>query len=593
MSAAAAFWVTVNARFLEYPYWLAVQKADFILGPIFVGLYWRYRRPHNRLGVLLIVLGLVSIPYILESATAPGLYGVGVAWEIPIYVMTLTVIVAFPSGRLDGVAEQTIIAAVWFIAAGWFVEFLTAPVYPPVGEISGCRAACPRNGLGILSAPSWIAPLFDFLPWAGVAVSLAIIGLYAWRWATANPPRRRALAIGAPIAVLFLVIQTAYRSFENLTPNGLSASAKLTSNWLAWTYGASRACIWYGFLLALVAAELYAGRTLRRLVRHSLGRPSLRELEGMLRGPLGDPGLRLGFWAPRSHDWTEADGEVLAPPGPGQTLTEVQRDGQPAAAIVHDSQLSEDPELLQAAGAVAQLALENNELDSAWKESLGQLADSRERLVHAGERERRKLERDLHDGAQARLVSTQIRLDLARDLTDSAQVAEQIDEAQHDLESAIEELRSLAHGIYPAALVGLGPVGALRSLASQSPLPVEVIDDGLGRLADATEAAIYFCAGEAIQNVAKHAGPGAKATVTLARRDDAIALTVTDDGAGIPPEQDGDGIGITSMRDRIEAIGGQFAIVSTPGQGVVVQATIPDRRQSPDPAAPDLGPPRK
>jgi signal transduction histidine kinase len=393
--------------------------------------------------------------------------------------------------------------------------------------------------------------------------------------------------------VLFLVMQVFYRSFENLAPNGLSASAKLTSTWLAWAYAASRACIWYGFLLALVAAELYAGRTLRRLVRLSLGRPSLRELEGMLRGPLGDPGLRLGFWRARSHDWTDAEGEVLVPPGPGQTLTEVQRDGRPAAAIVHDSQLSEDPELLQAAGAVALLALENNELDSAWKESLGQLADSRERLVQAGERERRKLERDLHDGAQAQLVATQVRLELARELTDPAKVDEQIDEAQNDLELALEELRSLAHGIYPAAVRDLGLAGALQSLASGSSLPVEVIDHGVGRSSAAAEAAIYFCAREAIQNVAKHAGPAPKATVTLARRDGTIALTVSDDGAGIPPRRNGDGIGITSMRDRIEAIGGQFEIGSTPGQGVVIHATIPDRPRSPGPAAPDLGPPQK
>ena len=581
VAAAAAFWVTVNAKFLQYPYWLAVQKADFILGPIFVGLYWRYRRPHNRLGVLLIILGLVGIPYLLESATAPGLYGAGVVSEVPIYALTMTAIIAFPNGRLDGVAERVILAAVWFISAIWLWVVLSAPYYPPAGEISGCRAACPANGLGILSPPSWIVRVSDFNAWAGIAINLATIGLYVSRWATARPPRRRALAIGGPIAVLFVVMQLSFRLWQNLVPNGLSLSAKLATGWLTWTYAASRSFIWYGFLLALVVAELYAGRALRRLVRDSMGRPSLYELEGMLRGPLGDPGLRLGFWRPRSHDWADAEGDVLGPPGAGQTLTKVDRDGRPAAAIVHDKQLSEDPELLQAAGAVALLALENAELDAAWRNSLeelaasrDELADSRARLVDATDTERRKLERDLHDGAQQRLVTIQLGLRLAWEQA-NGDLAAELEALSAEAGEAVEELRTLAQGIYPTVLRESGLADALRSVAMRAPIPVRVVDSGIGRCSAPVEAAIYFCSLEAVQNSIKHAGSGARVTVTLGRYGEAVHFAVADDGVGMDVAVAVVGVGLVSMRDRIGAVGGDVEVVSSPGQGTTVRGSVP------------------
>jgi signal transduction histidine kinase len=226
----------------------------------------------------------------------------------------------------------------------------------------------------------------------------------------------------------------------------------------------------------------------------------------------------------------------------------------------------------------AALATERERLAGALRASIS-------RVVETSERERRRLERDLHDGAQAQLVAIQIRLELARGLPDRAQVDEQIDEAGRDLEAAIEELRSLAHGIYPPALRDLGPARALQSLAATASFPVEVIDEGVGRSSNATEAAIYFCAREAIQNAAKHAGPGAKATVTLKRRDHKeVELTVRDDGAGIPAERSAEAIGLTSMRDRIEAVGGRFEVASVPGEGTSILAAIPDGGAPPPPS---------
>jgi signal transduction histidine kinase len=577
VSAGAAFWITLRAGFLEFPAWLGVQKADLILGPVFVGLYWRHRRPYNRLGILLIALGLLGIPYILESATAPGLFGVGVMWEEVIYPMTVVVILAFPSGRLDGVAERLILAgALLGVVLPVLIATLSDPHFTPSFSISGCHPACPRNGLALFAKPPWLPQLSNFRNYMSVAVPVAILGLYAWRWATARPPRRRALAIGAPIAVLFVVMQASYRMLFIVAPNGLSISAQPIQNWLQWTFAAARSLIWYGFLFALIAVELFAGRTLRRLVSDSLGRPSLDELEPMVREPLGDPGLRLGFWRPSASAWVGGGGDVLAPPGPGQTLSEVERDGRPAIAIVHDEQLSEDPELLQAAGAVALLALENAELDSAWKESLGELADSRSRLVRAGARERRKLERDLHDGAQQRLVAASIDLSLAGELTGAnADLHERVSAASAEVEEALSELREVAHGIYPPALARWGLARAFEPLAARYHGKVTVLEADAGRFASEVEAAVYYCCLEAVQNAVKHAGPDARVSIRLYTDAERLHLEVRDDGPGFDPADAHDGIGLQNMRDRLGAAGGRVKVESCSGQGTLVAALAP------------------
>jgi signal transduction histidine kinase len=207
---------------------------------------------------------------------------------------------------------------------------------------------------------------------------------------------------------------------------------------------------------------------------------------------------------------------------------------------------------------------------------LHELRASRRRIAQAAECERRRLEQDLHDGAQQRLVEIQARLGIAQALADRADLASQLEAIQGTADAALDELRTLARGIHPAALRDLGPAAALRALAQHSVVPIKVIDGGISRSPCAIEAAIYFCAREAIQNTTKHAGPGARVTVTLRRHRDTIELIITDDGVGMSPETASNGIGIVGMRDRIEAVDGQFRIVSHPGLGTCVHATVPD-----------------
>ncbi len=584
--AIAALWITLRAHFLAYPGWLAVQKADFILGPIGVGLYWRHRRPENRFGWLLIVLGLLAVPYVLESSTNPTLFRIGVETENPLWLMIMIVILAFPSGRLDDLPERLIVAClIGLIALTTTVALTTTFFASHLGagfSISDCRGLCPGDRVGAISGPlAWLLRN-GLIAYPAAALSLATAGVIAWRFATGTPPRRRALAIGAPIALLFLLVE-ATRPLFQVAP-GLALSAPPVQDVLRWADAATRSLVWYGFLFALIAAELFAGRVLRDVIGRSLGRPSLGELGGMLRGPLGDPGLRLGFWRPRTGEWVGRDGAVLGPPGPGQGLTEVDRAGRPAAAIVHDLQLAEDPELLQAAAAAALLAQENAQLEAAWKGSLRELADSRGRLASAAERERRTLERNLHDGAQQRLVAAAINLTLADEAGSTRERHDRIAASRTEIEEAMVELREIAHGIYPTALARSGLRRAFESLAGRSGGRVILTEANVGRFAPEIELAVYYCGTEAVQNASKHAGPKARVWIRVGVEADELRVEVRDDGTGFDVARASDGVGLRNMRDRLSAVSGHVDVTSEPGRGTLITVSAPVRRPSADPA---------
>jgi PAS domain S-box-containing protein len=203
------------------------------------------------------------------------------------------------------------------------------------------------------------------------------------------------------------------------------------------------------------------------------------------------------------------------------------------------------------------------------------LRGSRARIVEAGARERLRLERDLHDGAQNRLVAIQMKLARAREQAGAAAAAARLDEIIEDAQAAIEELRALGHGIYPTELRELGLEAALRSLAEAAPIRVRVIADGVGRHAPAVEEAVFFCAREAIQNATKHAGARANVELLLKRRDDRVEFEVCDDGPGFDPSEQSGGFGLTSMRDRIVAVGGELEVISAPGQGSLIRGIVP------------------
>ena len=252
--------MTLSADFLAYPGWLAAQKADIILGPVLVGLYWIRRRPASRFGPLLIAAGLVGgAPYVLQSSSEPVLFALGILWEGVIYMLTFALILSFPSGRLEGRAERVILAVGAISSLGVFLTLvLFSPQISSQSSISSCKAACPENGLLVTAEPSLVLEIVRVGRAGVILVALAAIGLIVWRVVTGTPPRRRALVVGAPVAVVFLVSQATYQTARLLEIEG-DAFYPVAQ----WTLVGARASIWYGFLVALIAAELFAGRVLR------------------------------------------------------------------------------------------------------------------------------------------------------------------------------------------------------------------------------------------------------------------------------------------------------------------------------------------
>ena len=573
VAGAVAIWVTLSADFLAHPGWLALQKADLIVGPVFVGLYWLRRRPRSRFGPLLIACGFANVLYIPQSSPEPVLFSVGLLAEPIVLLANLTLILTFPTGRLDRWPERIVLIGALVIGAlPYLLTILVSPVLVPAGSISGCSGPCPDNGLLVHANPQLAADLVNQYLASITVFALATLAVVGWRLATATAPRRRALATGAPIAVFFLGTAALHRFLMLIDVN-----APELMDVLAWALVIARSSIWYGFLLALIAAQLFAGRVLLRIVGASLRRPSVRELEAMLRDPLGDPALRLAFRR-RDGSWVDSDNATIpTPPAEsGRVVTEVERKGRAPLAIFHDEQLSEEPELLRAAGAVALLAAENTDLESAWNAALTDLQDSRARTVVAGDRERRRLERNLHDGVQQRLVAVLINMTIAGEKIDAAGVDVSLAPIAESIEAAIGELRAVAHGLYPPILSSHGLVVALSHVARQSPARATVTATDVGRHAAELESAIYYCCLEALTNAAKHGGPDVRITIHLQQSAEEIQFVVADDGAGFDALIDHQqGSGLQNMHDRVGALGGLLDISSSPRRGTTVSGTCP------------------
>jgi signal transduction histidine kinase len=310
----------------------------------------------------------------------------------------------------------------------------------------------------------------------------------------------------------------------------------------------------------LVVADAVGG--LGQRIRDGL---PARDLGGALSTALDDPSLRLIYPAPRN----------VPDPGPGRHATEVQIGDRVAALVVHDDSLLGQPRLLGTVVTLVRMALENERLSGQVAASLAEIAASRGRIQAAADNERRRIERDLHDGAQQRLVALRVKLALTEEMVreDPELGLPRLHSLGDEVTATLEEIRSLARGVYPALLADRGLPDALRAAARSSAGTIRVEPDGIGRYAQEVESAVYFSCLEALQNVGKHA-PGATVTIQL-REDDRLRFEVRDDGVGFDVEEDGEGAGLTNMRDRIEAVGGRLSIRSASGRGSVVSGSVP------------------
>jgi signal transduction histidine kinase len=267
-------------------------------------------------------------------------------------------------------------------------------------------------------------------------------------------------------------------------------------------------------------------------------------------------------------------------------ITEVTNNGKPGIALVHDPALKEHLDFVDAAGFLALFALENERLTGTLHSSLRELQGSRARIVAAADRERRRIERDLHDGAQQRLVALRIKLELADELMDAepTHAHELMRQAESEIEKALDEVRSLARGIYPPLLASQGLKEALQAASLRAPLPTTVECNGVPRYTPEVESAVYFCCLEALQNAVKHAR-GARSLKVSIETDGELRFEVRDDGEGFDTMSSSLGQGLMNIRDRLAAVGGGLTIASTPGNGTVVSGTVPVESPAAAPAA--------
>jgi signal transduction histidine kinase len=302
------------------------------------------------------------------------------------------------------------------------------------------------------------------------------------------------------------------------------------------------------------------------------GRAAPEATEGVLAEALGDPSLELFFWLPESEVYVDASGRAVeVPPSSLRAQTPVRRGDLLLATVVHDRALGEHPDVLDSVIGSAGLAIEIARLRVEVRRRLGEVEESRARLVTAGFEERRRLERDLHDGAQQRLVSVGLALrHVEAQLPAGSREANDLDVVVREVAGAIQELRELARGVRPAGLDD-GLAAALRDLALRSPLHTTV-EATTERFEDGLETAAYFVVSEALTNAAKHAHAD-RVVLRAQRRDSHLVVSVRDDGVGGALSSRGSGL--DGMSDRVAALGGTLRLDSPAGRGTLVTAELP------------------
>ncbi len=403
----------------------------------------------------------------------------------------------------------------------------------------------------------------------GVALIVLFIALLLRKIVRAVPVAR---SVALPLAVVAFVGAARFASLLALRLLAPSSNVSWSSAW-DW----SAIFVTLAISLALAAGMLWggAGRGAVADLVVELERTPPGSVRDALARALGDPSLELGLWLPERTAYVDHGGRPLdLPTALSRAVTVLGPPGAPVAALVHDPALLERPALLQSAGAAARLALENERLQAELRLQLAEVRASRARIVTAGDEERRRLERDLHDGAQQRLLSLGLALQLVRAEVgpEANGAATLLGEAEAELAAALEELRQLAQGIHPAVLTehGVGP--ALKTLVARSPLPVELQHVPDERLPAPLEAAAYFLVSEALANVAKHARASA-VSVSIVCEDGSLVVEVDDDGVGGAAPRTGSGL--AGLADRLHALDGVLTIESEAGCGTRLRAEIP------------------
>src|SRR3984957_1479144 len=562
LACAGAVWLAANqppGRPTEPGPVLTLLVGASLLG---CGLAsWR-ARPKNRVGKIMVFTGFAWFAGLLVNASPSWLNTIGLAVQSVWVIGLVYLLLAFPSGRLTGRLDRGLLTVGIIAAVGLQLLAMLD------GNRAGLRCpGCAKNLLQLVHENHNALGLLNLQRLVGAVLIATVIALLVRRWLRAGAAQRRAVA-----AVLAAGCAT-------LAALGATIILDLFGDPL----GALPANVYYALMATVPVAVLFVflqRRLARGMVANlvvELGGPSVSvDLREALARALGDPSLQLAFWFPPEQHYVDGDGAPVKLPDDdsGRKSTFVARDGHPIAVLVHDAVLEQNADLVASVCAAASLSLENERLQAELRARLVELQASRSRLVQATDAERRRIERDLHDGTQQRLVSIAMSLGLLETKLPSQteDARSLVHETREALGLALAELRELTHGINPPLLTERGLPAALDELCRRAGLPTHLdltIDQ---RLPDQIESATYFLVSEALTNAVKHSH-GREVQVFASYRDQRLTVEIGDDGIGSATPTGGSGL--RGLADRIEALGGRFTISSPPGRGTRLRAEIP------------------
>ena len=520
------------------------------------------RWPASRLGLLFSIAGyLYLLPYILINLANPVAFTVGYLGQ-GIYTAAVAHLgLAWPSGRLRSKFERGVVIFDYVQITGFSVA--ATMFWNPA--FSGCHAGCPAN---LLLVGDGSQPVMDTLDtvsgFVGLVPTVIVLVLIVRHWRSARGWSRRAMV---PLVWLACAVGA-----EQIVTGG-ALSLPLSS---LVSFGLAPLVMLAGpalFVISTVRARTAGGALGTAIVGLEPGASPGRLREALARA-LGDSTLQLAFRRPGGSGYLDTAGQAVDVDRPDTGRVVARVAGSDEAVLVYDEGLALEPQLVKLTAAAASMALEHARLQAEVQAQLEQVRASRARIVEAGDAERRRLERDLHDGAQQRLVTLSLALGMARDRAAEAdpELGSLIESASKEAREALTELRELARGIHPAVLTEAGLTGAIQALAERSPVATTITAVPEGRFPAAIEATAYFVVSEALANVAKHARAGC-AQVTIRKLAGRLLVEVSDDGTG--GARAAEGSGLRGLADRVASVGGVLQVDSPPGRGTRLEAEIP------------------
>lgn len=523
-----------------------------------VGVLARWRRPSNRLGVLLLGGSVAFLLSWLTAVPVPILAAIGtVAATLPLAV-AVHLLHAFPSGRCRSRFSRVTVAAGYVVCL-----VLQAPLYvfDPTASPGGMLALA--DSPGIVDASRAVQAL------AGLAVMAATAWVLYSRLARAPRGQRRVLAPLYAYGMVAVLAVPLVPDITRATGGDLVVSAGVQTALLAVVPVAVTVAMFTGgFARTGDVQELGAW-----LGQDDATRPSLGDA---LARTLGDPTLQLAFWVPSHAVYTDGHGTPVQLPGPDapdRGCVGIDHAGAPIGAIIYDTALLDDPEAVRSAGRVIALAVEQERLTADLHASHQELERSRSRVLEAADRERRRLAQDLHDGLQAELVMLAIQAQHIAGLPGTPpQAAASAVDLRRRIDHAATELRQIVHGLAPAALLERGLPAAVDDLADRTPVPTSVHTDIDGRLPAPVESTAYYLIAEALTNTVKHAH-ASRIEISMRHTDHTLTVTVADDGSGGATA--GGGLGLSGIADRVDTAGGRLTVDSPLGGGTRMTAELP------------------